>query len=63
MTFDGLLGCADSAIICALCLSLSLEHVQMLAPEVPFLFQFMGHIANDEERSDNVIACCAGLLG
>ena len=37
--------------------------MQLLWPEVPFLIQFMEHISRDEERSDGVIACCAGLLG
>lgn len=39
------------------------EHLQLLSPQVPFLLKFMEHIAKDEERSDGVIACCAGLLG
>ena len=41
----------------------SSENMQLLWPEVPFLFEFMEHIAQDEERSDGVVACCAGLLG
>ena len=39
------------------------ENMQLLWPEVPFLFQFMEHVAKDEDRSDGVIACCGGLLG
>ena len=48
----------------SVCLSLSLlEDMELLRPEVPFLLQFMDHVAKDEERSDGVTACCAGLLG
>ena len=39
------------------------RHLDLLAPEVPFLVQFMEHVAKDEDRSDGVTACCAGLLG
>ena len=35
----------------------------LLSHEVSFLFVFMESIAKDEERSDGVTACCAGLLG
>ena len=38
-------------------------HLQLMTPEVPFLFQFIEHVAKDEDRSDGVTACCAGLLG
>lgn len=39
------------------------ENMQLVWSEVPFIFQFMDCIAQDEERSDGVVACCAGLLG
>ena len=39
------------------------HRLDLLAPEVPFLVQFMEHVAKDEDRSDGVTACCAGLLG
>ena len=36
------------------------HRLDLLAPEVPFLVQFMEHVAKDEDRSDGVTACCAG---
>ena len=35
----------------------------MLWPQVPFMIQFIEHLARDEERTDSIVACCAGLFG
>uniref|UniRef100_A0A8C4QZJ4 Karyopherin (importin) beta 1 n=1 Tax=Eptatretus burgeri TaxID=7764 RepID=A0A8C4QZJ4_EPTBU len=37
--------------------------VLLVQPRVEFILSFIDHIAQDEDRTDTVVACCAGLIG
>ena len=37
--------------------------VKLAWPHVPFMLQFIDHVAKDEEHTDNIVAHSAGLLG
>jgi importin subunit beta-1 len=37
--------------------------VYLVQPHVPFMIEFITHIAKDADHSDNNIAACAGLIG
>ncbi|XP_046999145.1 importin subunit beta-1 isoform X1 [Schistocerca americana] len=37
--------------------------VQLMEPHVPYIVQFITVIAQDADRNDSNVACCAGLIG
>lgn len=37
--------------------------VKLAWPHVPFMLQFIDHVAKDEEHTDSIVAHSAGLLG
>ena len=37
--------------------------IKLAWPHVPFMLQFIDHVAKDEEHTDNIVAHSAGLLG
>uniref|UniRef100_S4RRQ0 Karyopherin (importin) beta 1 n=1 Tax=Petromyzon marinus TaxID=7757 RepID=S4RRQ0_PETMA len=37
--------------------------VMLVQPRVEFILSFIDHISQDDDRSDSVVACCAGLIG
>lgn len=37
--------------------------VMLVQPRVEFILSFIDHIAGDEDHTDGVIACAAGLIG
>ena len=45
-------------------LSLSfIADVMLVQPRVEFILSFIDHIAGDEDHTDGVVACAAGLIG
>ena len=45
-------------------LSLSfIADVMLVEPRVEFILSFIDHIAGDEDHTDGVVACAAGLIG
>lgn len=41
----------------------SLADVMLVQPRVEFILSFIDHIAGDEDHTDGVVACAAGLIG
>lgn len=37
--------------------------VMLVQPRVEFILSFIDHIAGDEDHTDGVVACAAGLIG
>ena len=49
-------------VVRCVCISHSGD-VQILLPYVPFIINFIKMIAEDDDRSEDNIAACAGLIG